>query len=396
MSLVDDVIARWERRGLVRGRRVVPTFIEDVGSAAAENVRSAALRRWLQTQPANASKWLAKVTGKTRDFAALQVDREIRLDASSRVDLRISALNEAVAFVEAKWAAPPADNQLARYRAILDQSIRSVPLILISPVRHAVGQGVTLPDGILLSDWSALFEHIDGDEAGTVENDLHRTIARWADLRAGLRDTLRSPNTTVRALQELTSWIDNEDGSFGSNLKDYPVLLKQLVLAELAEAFVGAAGGANWRRCLTNRGARGDYQADMAPTSRGDGWFPCADHQGVGVAILLRFHAYPDFQSITLQLGSCVLPYLDGEQRHQWTVQNEHRFQAAFEHAANVRRRLFEAVRRAKLQPRGSPATTEWYKCIYTTSFSNGEHISNILERAAALSQVVQHATATL
>lgn len=367
----------------------MPTFIEDVGSAAAENVRSAALRRWIHADPANAHRWLRDVGGISGEASELHVKREVVLNAESRIDLQISTRNGPIAFVEVKWASPPDDEQLGGYRKEIDSKGLTAPLILLSPVRHVVGQGITLPVGIHLSDWAQLFKYISlSKNNGSIEDDLHLTIARWVELRAVVRESVRTEHTTVGDIRELIVWID-DSGSLGADLKDYRILLRQLILAEIADAFVDSRMGTGWRRCLTNRGASGDFQADVAPASKGDGWFPCPGESGFGVALMLRFHADSDFQTISVNIGSAVLPYLEGNEKRKWCSEDTEREKVVFEHAAKVRRRAFNAVSRAGFQSSRRADTREWYKRIYGISFSDDASISELVEHATKLSRVL-------
>src|SRR5262245_44219916 len=111
-KIVDVLRERWESRRLMCNGRYLPTFIEDVGTAAAENVRSAALRRWIDRHQSKARTWLNSVRSGCVEQEPLAATREVYLDSESRIDLKIVQKERDVAYVETKWASQPSYEQL--------------------------------------------------------------------------------------------------------------------------------------------------------------------------------------------------------------------------------------------------------------------------------------------
>jgi hypothetical protein len=381
MSLVEKLVALWEPLGLASSERWIPTFIEDVGTASAENMRSAALRRWMHNQPSSAATWLGEVTGLEIRSTSLQVEREVAIRADSRVDLRVSD-GSATVFIEVKWGAAPDDAQLMRYHDVISARFPSAVLVILSPVRHVPGQGCALPGAIRRLDWRHLADALEQHDlggTGSIEADLQRTLSRWRCLTRVVHDAARAGHTTVKDLRELVQWVDDRASAAG--MTDYPALARELVLSELAEAY--ASRDPAWRRCLTNRGANGDFQADVCQPEKGDSWQACPSYAPHGVASVLRFRAYPEMDTIDVQVGSAVTPYLTGADRRAWMTSDPKRAKGVFEHASSVRASLYDAVRCAGLRPTGSTDTTQWWKRAYSASFGERATVRELLEHAS-------------
>jgi hypothetical protein len=380
VTLVEALQNRWESQHLLVAGRWSPTFIEDVGSAAAENVRSAAVRRWFQRHPTEALAWIGDTLNSAVASPRLRIQREVTLSRDSRIDLCIWDGDRHLAFIEMKWGSAPNDQQIMRYRSDIDAQAPGTPLIMVNPVRHVAGQDRPLPPNTYLTDWSQLLEHMKGaGEKGSIEEDLRVTIARWHDLRQAVRAAVRELRTTIDELRDLVAWLDADTTTVGAETSEYPRLSRRLIIAEIADAFVERPMSHRWRRCLGADGAHGDVQADVSPRDLGDLWFPCADCPDYGVALVLRFHAYPDFRSLDVMAGSMVMPYKEGKAKD---LPNSSQRTALFQHATRMRIRLAEVVRNAGLASGGRPDTSEWWKRTHCSSFGDGRTVQDVHAQA--------------
>lgn len=391
--MLDDLLRKWADNNLVTdeqatGRHWEATFIEEVGAASAENVRSAALRRWMKRHPEAAVVWLQSVTDVKLDSSKLHVEREHVARSDCRIDLRVWD-GEHTVFIEVKWASPPSDEQMQRYRTAVAESDA---LVLLSPISHVVGPKGESNPNVHFTDWEQLAGFVQSTDIAkdSVEYDLCKTLLRWEQLVSATRAVVNKRKSAIHEFSEVIRWIEEERRAEDAELAGYLDLFRQLILTELAEAVASELPG--WRRCLTNKGDHGDFQADLC--LHAGGWQPYVPDPTYGVSTVLRLHGYADFSRIDVQIGTALVPYLRRAQKREWRAFGPEDATAVLQHLALVRANLWTTLRGADLKPIGSPNTEESWKCAYSESFFGDEPLQTLIARATSLAAIIKSAAA--
>lgn len=330
MNLVDELKGRWSETGLVDELgNIAPTFIEEVGSASAENVRSAALKRWFNKNPERGAEWLKKIL--SRDLFGIgpySMIREYKLDEKSRVDLVVLDKNKLkVVFIEAKWmSSVNHDAQLANYRNNIDLDYAAVPLVILSSIEHArpvSGKKFNLAS----AKWSDLADYLNNadNKEDSLEFDLWRTVLRLKILEDLLKKAI-DENRSIGDFFELNNWL-NEKNTFSSKSEDLSGLFRHIFFTLLSEKLCANLKkldfSASWRRSETSSGGKSsDIQSDVSPEKYNDGIIITKYDLDVKLALFLRFHAGNEFDSIDVSIGSSFKPYKDGAKKAEWKKAN--------------------------------------------------------------------------
>ena len=400
MTLVDELKSKWSEKGLIdKSGDIAPTFIEEVGSAAAENVRSAALKRWFNNNPEEGVSWLKNVTSKDLSgVAPYSMIREYKLDKNSRVDLVVQdkkGIN--VAFIEVKWmSVVKHDDQLAVYRNHIDKDHAAVPLIILSPIEHARPVGGKKFD-FISAKWSDLADylnHADSKE-NSLELDLWRSVFRLKSIEELLRKSIND-NRAVGDFFELDGWLNkiNKSNNKSEGLSE---LFRHIFFALLSEKacsnFQKLDSSACWRRSATSNGGKSsDIQSDISPEKHNDGLIITKKVSDIKLALFLRFHAGKEFDSINVSIGTSFIPYLDGAEKTKWKTDNSVNWELIKSEMDKVRKKL-----ERKTSEHGLPGTRNckidgenWFQKLVDKNFKDkNAKASEVLDYAARLRDFV-------
>ena len=201
---------------------------------------------------------------------------------------------------------------------------------------------------------------------------------------------VKTKGSIINEFSEVIQWLEEERRAEDADLAGYPDLLRQLILTELAEAVASELPG--WRRCLTNKGDHGDFQADVCLEE--GGWQPYTPDPTYGVSTVLRFHAYADFNRIDVQIGTALTPYLRRAEKREWRASGQDHATAVLQHLKLVRGNLWTAIRSVDLNPIGSPNTEESWKCAYSQPFEADRPLQTLIALASSLAAIVKSAAA--
>jgi len=288
-----DLARVWVDCGLAQivsdGVRIRPAFIEEVGTASAENLRSAALKRAFNLNPEACGAWLASLGVPIPATVALHVGRELDLDREGRVDLSIADEHgQYVAFVEVKWLSPPRMEQLRGYRRKMGQ----VPLMLLSPVAFPRPYAEADAGPVAAATWAGLLPHLKETD-GEFLKDLRLTVRRLDSLEHWVRRAVEE-DRPLSDLQELHAWLAADPQRLRLD-----VFFRRFVVTSLADRLVTELSRqdptAGWRRAATEDVPRRDSQSDLTPEAWGDGVaeVPGSDRK---TCVFLRFHVDPGFE----------------------------------------------------------------------------------------------------
>lgn len=326
----DELKKKWLDEGLLDDEgHFLPTFIEDVGSACAENVRSAALMRWAKRNNGEAREWLKSVLKK--EVGTLCLAREVELGKvthssdsgtprkhTCRIDLEfVPSETEGRVLAEVKWRAQPSIDQLEEYNKALEGKSES-KIILLTPINVAdndfSGFNVVpagwkrLPENVFPAIWSSLSKHLRRTAysgLGSYEDvSLAATIGRWADLYEATEECVERRD--VKGMIDLMEWMSEIAAP-----DDYIVLFKQLILAKLAEKCLELLGKTEWIRSDPSKGSNGsDVTVDLFHKT--NSFSQIREMKGgYGVLVSLRLKIGLDHQNpvIEAQIGSAINPY---------------------------------------------------------------------------------------
>ena len=389
-SFVDELKSMWDGNGLLHNGEPKPTFIEEVGLACAENVRSAAICRWMNQHQKKAVEWLENL-GCHDVPKGVRFLREIPFDVTensgrnkrSRIDIGVyNSLNEhPVAFIEMKWLAELSGGQLDRYRRGIDEKYpgHHVPLFALCPVKQ-VQDVLDIPRRYVhLRDYDSLLQSLKGRSEGLLsfEEDIAQTLARWRLLSGFVHHKiLASESTTVEEIGELDSWLLGH----GNPIACYSELLRRIIVADLAD-MVGEFAGYGLRRTYTAKGPRGDMQADVAG-EKDFSFFhnPKAVEKDHGMLVCIRIRMPKDeFKELQVSLGSSYVPYRNmGEpDPGEWDF-------------CEVARGIIgEKLRLASMNILTSSCQMRW-KCSHTRRFKGSDSMTDVVDHGRRLTDVLR------
>ena len=400
MTLVDELKSKWSEKGLIdKSGNIAPTFIEEVGSAAAENVRSAALKRWFNNNPEKGVSWLKNVISKDLSGdAPYSMIREYKLDKNSRVDLVVQdkkGIN--VAFIEVKWiSVVKHDDQLAVYRNLIDKDHAAVPLIILSPIEHARPVGGKKFD-LISAKWSDLTDYlkrIDSKE-NSLELDLWRSVFRLKSIEDLLRKSI-DENRAVGDFFELDDWL-NEKNKSNNKSEGLSELFRHIFFTLLSEKacsnFQKLDSSACWRRSATSNGEQSsDIQSDVSPENFNDGLIIVKKDLDKKIAVFLRFHSRAEFDAIDVSIGTSFIPYISGGEKAEWKNKygenweliKRQMHEVRYKLAQNASDRGLRGMRNCKINGEN------WFQKLVDINFNKKDvKVSEVLDYAARLRDFV-------
>ncbi|GAB4356664.1 MAG: hypothetical protein Kow0026_16520 [Oricola sp.] len=392
---------QWIAEGLCNNTgAVVPTFIEEIGAASAENVRSAALKRWMNAHPEHNTRWLTGLIPELASRAPFTARRELTLDSNNRIDLVLHDKDGRPAvFIENKWLSPMEHPQIDTYRKIIDREYPGSHLIAIGPIAHARPQhdpevkfvATTWQD--LAAFVSASMQGSGSGETPTIEGDLSKTLQRIRTMSDAISEAVER-GSKLSEFFDLFGWL-SADGQARDTTLAYDELVRRLVITRLADKLerkLNSGDGTSrpvWRRSLATSGARRDFQADVCPTTEGDGLVAIPGAPDNAIALFVRFHSYKEFSGISLQVGTALLPYLEGQKRKEWESRDHARQSSVRHRLREVRTDLAKRLRADGYRKVGSADTAEWYKGFGKASFGADSSVADLLEYAASLARPI-------
>lgn len=362
-TLVNEVSDAWEAKGLLREGRIVPTFIEEVGTASAENTRSAAFMRWASRNPDEFFVWLSETT-ETARISEGAIEREFKLPGVKRkVDLVVTASGVPKAFFEFKWDSQVDFKQIRGYREIINKEFsESVPLLVVSPFKLRETVSDILPSKVtFLVSWSELFEtllrgsNLDGND---IENDFTRSVYRWWSLQNLVRVKLTYPVVHLDEFSNLMLWMRKV--ALEVKLRDYIGLTGKLIANEIAEAMLAAPELDGWRKCGLGKGANGsDASCDICSKNINLCQFQIRPDERIAVVVRVRVDLTRG--RISLQIGSEMEPYLGRKQKKEVKQADTMKWKRLHKYSSEVRNKLIEEIVRNDLSKGkvGNPNTED-------------------------------------
>jgi hypothetical protein len=318
MTSLTDLEKSWKSKGMLDiENHFLPTFLEEVGTACAENVRSAALMRWARRNGPAACGWLKSMLG--HDIEGIFPRREVQLvdhkgRSCGRIDLELKpaeAMYKRI-LAEVKWCASPSRMQMDQYNEAIDVLSNS-EILLLTPIEIKqvvldkncpVAEWKRYPDNIVFTTWTELQFHIE-HTSNPEDGFLSLTVERWANLVSLVEALIQ--RVSLPELIDLIAWMSAIQAPV-----DYITLVKQLVLAKLADSLCEMFGP-DWFRSYPSKGAHGaDITVDVF--NQRTSFFPCKLVElgkvgGILVSIRLRIHTGKKMPVIEIQLGSAWSPY---------------------------------------------------------------------------------------
>lgn len=385
---LEELAESWKSKGLLDSSgQFQPTFLEDVGAACAENVRSAALMRWAKRNRDTAREWLGSVIGE--EVGEISPSREVPIGKvehpyggktrshTCRIDLEF--IRDRV-YSEVKWSAPPSIEQLEEY----DKALGSRPgtkIILLTPidvVDHDFHDWEVKPYGwpelpktVIPVLWSSLTPYLRGtaDAGGDDAHEdraLSATIERWTYLYEMIEEHVN--RCDIMALTNTMNWVPSINAP-----KDYSELLRKLVLIKLADKIVSHSDNAVLVRTNPGKGAHGtDVSVDMFDQEN------CFYHienpkDGYGVLVSIRLRTKLDGNAlIELQIGSERRPY------NSMTDESSERLITS--KLVTLRERLVDILKKQFDGVRSLSEKDRW-SCQYSVGVSSWDEIEANLKR---------------
>jgi len=389
MRVLEDLRRSWSENGLLHDGKPTPTFIEEIGLACAENVRSAAICRWMNNHKREAVVWLRSLDCiDIPDDLIFTREETFPTDPSSsgkgkrsRIDIGIynSDNGHPVAFIEMKWLAEPNCEQLEEYRRCVDMKYpeTKIPILLISPVSAVYGvMGKPIEKSMLL-DYNAL-SCIDAppEERNCIEHDLAQTLKRWKLLADEVKGKISCDEVKLSELFELDHWLLELDPAIAS----YSTLLRRLMVACLSECLRARVPSLPLKRTLTGRGPRSnDMQADVAGT-REFSFFrnPMVHEEDHGMLVNIRFRIPAGrLNQLQVSLGSAFVPY--------WGDSDE----GEFEFCKDLRGFVSDRLKNSGLSVRSGNCKHRW-KCSHTSKFTGASSVGDVITHALRLTSILE------
>jgi len=319
-ALIEKVKDGWIEYDLINSQDIIkPTFIEEVGSASAENTRTAALKRWACKNPEVFANWIYEVTNVELP-CKWNIQREYTLFKSNnkinRVDLAVFHGNNRELFdlfVESKWKSIPSLKQILDYNDVMTNQSIVAPLLLLSPVPLLMGSLSELPPLVKQVDWTTLSKFIPPEKfGGDLEHDLGRTLFRWKHLKDSLCCYIKDcSEATTKDLSELMNWIKC---IHEREATEYYRLTPLLVLNEISDQMLQQTELLNWMKFGIGVGAHGtDCSVDLCSNKKEHYFIPISNNTAKGVNVTIRSRIRHKDYRIELQIGSNIQPYDEPE-----------------------------------------------------------------------------------
>jgi hypothetical protein len=399
MTLLQKLQKTWLEHGLAIEAKglvaVSPTFLEEVGSAAAENIRTAALMRWFNANPERGYKWLESICqSKLSINIPYRVTREHYLDEKNRVDLVVwDSENVPVAFIEAKWSSEVKHaEQLEVYRALIEKNHKNALLVAISPVLHrrpVSGKAFA----VITTTWQSLENYLQSKvttNADSIGSDLWKTCLRLKTLE-GILVTAINENRTLEEFMELHAWIDQTEYSKNKSL-GYGEFYRKILMTLLADAMAERLNQITaWRRSITINGPRKDTQSDICPEILRDGLISIDGVTANSISLVLRFHVYPKFDSIKIGVGTQIIPYKFKKDKDEYAKAHPQDMQKTADAVLSVRTSLIAELEKAGVSNTKSAKTkkTAWFKEYAPRKFTKLNRVNEMLGYGQHLSPVI-------
>ena len=399
MTLLQKLQETWlghslatEAKGVIT---ISPTFLEEVGSAAAENIRTAALMRWFNANPERGYKWLESICqSKLSINVPYRVTREYYLDEKNRVDLVVwDSENMPVAFIEAKWSSEVKHTeQLEVYCALIEKNHENALLVVISPVLHRRPiSGKAFP--LITTTWQSLENYLQSKvnaDADSIGSDLWRTCLRLKTLEDVLINAIKE-NRTLEEFMELHAWIDKTEYSKNKSL-GYGEFYRKILMTLLADAMAERLNPSTaWRRSITINGPRKDTQSDICPEMLRDGLISIDGVTENSISLVARFHVYPKFDSIKIGIGTQITPYKFKKDKDEYSNAHPQEMQKTAEAVLSVRTSLIAELEKAGVSNTKSAKTkkTAWFKEYAPRKFTKLNRVDEMLEYGQRLAPVI-------
>jgi len=384
-ALIEKVRNEWKEYNLIGNDKIVPTFIEEVGSASAENTRTAALKRWACNNRVYFAEWVLEVTG-VKLPAEWSIQREHTLFNSKnkpkRIDLviRHGDKNDDIdLFIESKWKSLPGLDQIRDYAECMTKADINAPLLLLTPVPLLIGNVAELPSQVKQVDWTSLSEFIPPNVIGTnLEKDLGRTLFRWAHLKNSVRDFIQgNSNFKMVELSELMEWIKSVHDK---EAMEYSRLTPLLILNEVCDRILLENELQNWMKSGIGVGAHGnDCSVDLCLKETGSCFVPIVENPQKGIAVSVRVRiGFKDF-SIEVQIGSALVPYQEEKTSDD--------IQLMFNKAKEIRTLLHQMIGERGISKKGNPQVKQRWKL--SCSLSSGD-LNAMKEDTVRLAAIVE------
>ena len=322
---IVSVARSWVDHGLMHGDGILaPTFIEEVGTASAENTRTAALDRWMRQNPDRAANWLSEVFHRPAGGGFKRCRREVPLSGGGdRPDLLVEFDHGSHAIIEAKWGSIPDDNQLLRYREALlaaGEPVLQPSVALLAPHRWPLP--LAAAEDLVSVSWSSVLSHMAAEDHATIEGDLRRTISRQGAIEVAVDEALRDGGEPLKQLTQLLTWLEDLQliqptettkrlsASFCALARTTVTLgIADTISSRQARPVLEAATGA----------IGGDVTADigLVKSTLGNDR-PLASAPGAVLRPALRVRCDHKHR-LTLEVGSHLMPYIQGKKaRASW------------------------------------------------------------------------------
>lgn len=395
MNLLESIQSAWQKIPPFELGQL--TFIEEIGRAAAENVRSAAIARYFNSNNYKAREFL-KHYGISLPDIRLFVDREVHFSMnvhdeknkkrSFRLDLGFfdsADVKKPLAFFEMKWLADLRIEQIDAYRNAINEEHPNldVPIIALCPVKPVFGILDDRVDNVVLDDFTALASNItpDTESKNNIEIDMAYTLQRWIQFQQIVKQAVRNTYTQVSEFTKLHDWLEGKSSSFNNYSKaGYGNLLKRIIVAELADMTSKVENMLHFKRCHTSEGNHGDLQADVADVNKSSFFPHKAQISGHGILTNIRYRIPPgSLEEIQVSLGTSIEPYKGSQLDRQ--KENEH--------CRIIRNQICEVLKEQNLETLSSNCKYRW-KCLHTNIFKGKSTVAEILEHGKKLRSVLK------
>lgn len=397
-GLCGTVKKQWMAEGLCDSSgAVIPTFIEEIGAASAENVRSAALKRWMNAHPEYNTRWLTGLIPELASRAPFTAGRELTLDSGNRIDLVLHDKDgKPAVFIENKWLSHMGQSQIASYREIIDRDYPGTHLFAIGPIAHTRPQHD--PEiKFVATTWQGLADFVSASTrrsgsgaAATIEEDLSKTLQRIKMMSDAISDAV-DRGAKLSEFFELFGRLSAEKKQDCGTAHAYGELVRRLVVTGLADKLKHRLNSGNgisqspWRRSLATAGANGSFDADICPEYKNDGLIGIPGAPDNTVALNIRFSSSEKFENIGVAVGTALLPYLEGKKRKDWVSTNPRRIEIAGRHLHDVRSELTSLLGVPEPKRPKNPDTVQWFKGIGRKKFGPDSNVSELIEYATGL-----------
>ena len=382
-ALIERVKDGWEEYNLIRDKAIIPTFIEEVGSASAENTRTAALKRWACNNRVSFAEWVLEVTD-VKLPAEWAIQREYTLfnldNKPKRIDLAImhgDKNDDIDLFIESKWKSLPGLDQIRDYAECMTKADINAPLLLLTPVPLLIGNVAELPSQVKQVDWTSLSEFIPPKATGTnLEQDLGRTLFRWTHLKNSVSDFIQgNSNFKMEELSEFMKWIKRVHDKESI---EYSRLTPLLILNEVCDQILLENELQNWMKTDIGVGVHGnDCSVDIRLKETGSCFIPIVENPLKGIAVSVRVRIGFKNYSIEVQIGSELVPYQEEKTSDD--------IRLMFNKAKETRTLLHQKIGDREISKKGNPEVKQRWKLSCSLSSSDLNAMKEDTVRLAAI-----------